>query len=201
MTVRLYSSLLCTPAPKVDQIMCNQRTPSRWRFRALALATLVIALTSPSLAPGSTDATVEIGETVREAAMQGLNGPSRQLSQFRGRPLLINVWASWCDPCRAEMASLERLAWLDPARPFNIIGISTDDDAARARDWLKQSNATISQYLDSGQQLERMLGASRIPLTVLVDARGRVVQKIYGAREWDSAESLLLIRRAFRSQR
>jgi len=123
------------------------------------------------------------------------------MSQFRGRPLLINVWASWCDPCRAEMASLERLAWLDPARPFGIIGISTDDDGAQARRWLKQSNATISQYIDSGQKLERMLGASRIPLTVLVDAEGRVVERIYGAREWDSADSLRLIHLALRGQR
>src|ERR1700692_4064433 len=59
---------------------------------------------------------VAIGDTLREATIQGLNGPPRRLSEFRGKPLIINVWASWCGPCRAEMASLERLAWLGPAR-------------------------------------------------------------------------------------
>jgi hypothetical protein len=95
------------------------------------------------------------------------------------------------------MASLERLAWLESAPRFSIIGISTDDDPAQARQWLEASNATINQFIDTGRQMENMLGASRIPLTVLVDPQGRVVDKIYGAREWDSPESLRLIRAAF----
>src|SRR6202140_2335949 len=92
---------------------------------------------------------VAIGDTLREATMQGLNGPSRRLSEFRGKPLIINVWASWCAPCRDEMASLERLAWLDESAHFAVIGISTDDYADRARAWLASSNATISQFIDS----------------------------------------------------
>lgn len=139
-----------------------------------------------------------IGERLREASLQGLNGPARKLSEFRRKPLIINMWASWCGPCRAEMASLDRLAWLDVARHFSVIGISTDDDPEQARTWLQSSNATINQFLDQHLEMEHMLGASRIPLTVLVDADGRVVEKIYGAREWDSPESLQLIRRAFR---
>jgi thiol-disulfide isomerase/thioredoxin len=144
--------------------------------------------------------TLRIGESLREATLHGLNGPPRTLAELRGRPLIINMWASWCGPCRAEMASLDRLAWLDIARSFRIIGISTDDDPQLALAWLKASNATINQFIDSHLQMENMLGASRIPLTVLVDAHGRIVQKVYGAREWDSPESLKLIREAFADQ-
>jgi thiol-disulfide isomerase/thioredoxin len=158
---------------------------------------LVCALgLSPQSGAGS-PGEIDIGATVREATLQGLNGPPRKLSEFRGRPLIINVWASWCGPCRDEMASLDRLAWLEPARHFSIIGISTDDDPDRAKEWLKASNSTINQFIDARLQIENMLGATRIPLTVLVDADGRVVDKIYGAREWDSPESLQLIRAAF----
>ncbi len=153
---------------------------------------------SQGAAPANASGEVAIGATVRDATLQGLNGPPKKLSQFRGKPLIINLWASWCGPCRAETASLERLAWLEPARHFNIIGISTDDDPVQALAWLKHSNATISQFIDTRQQLENMLGASRIPLTVLVDADGRIVDRIYGAREWDSAESLSLLRQALR---
>jgi thiol-disulfide isomerase/thioredoxin len=137
---------------------------------------------------------------LRGAQLQGLNGPDRPLAGFRGRPLIINVWASWCGPCRAEMASLERLAWRGEGRSFAIIGISTDDYREQALAWLKQSNATISHYLDRQLQMEHMLGANRLPLTVLVDAHGRVLQKIYGARQWDAPESLALVRQVFAEQ-
>lgn len=139
----------------------------------------------------------KVGQLLQDAPMLGLNGPNRKLSDYRGRPLLINVWASWCGPCRAEMASLERLAWLEHAVPFAVIGISTDDYPERAQQLLKSTNATISHFIDRKLQLETLLGASRLPLTVLVDANGRVVDKVYGARQWDSPESRALVRDAF----
>lgn len=129
--------------------------------------------------------------------MQGLLGPSRKLSEFRGKPLIINVWASWCGPCREEMGSLERLFWRYEGRKFAMIGISTDDYRERAEAVLKQSPSSFSHFIDSRLVLENMLGASRIPLTVLVDARGRVVGKYYGAKEWDSPEALAMIGKAF----
>jgi thiol-disulfide isomerase/thioredoxin len=131
--------------------------------------------------------------------MQGLNGPSKKLSAFRGKPLIINVWASWCGPCRQEMASLERLAWLNQEKNFTVIGISTDDYPDIAKALLKKTNATISHFIDSKLLLENMLGASKLPLTVLVDANGRVLDKIYGAREWDSPAALRQISKAFRN--
>lgn len=141
---------------------------------------------------------IEIGQTLRDATLLGLNGPSRQLSAFRGKPLIINFWASWCAPCRQEMASLERLAWQDNAARFAVIGISTDDYPERAQRLLKDTNATISHFIDRKLLMENMLGATQLPLTVLVDANGRVVDKIYGAKEWDGPEALKLIGNAFR---
>lgn len=140
---------------------------------------------------------VKVGQLLQDAPMLGLNGPNRKLSDYRGRPLIINVWASWCAPCRAEMASLERLAWLEHPVPFAVIGISTDDYPERAMQLLKATNATLSHFIDRKLQLESLLGASRLPLTVLVDAQGRVVDKVYGARQWDSPQSQALVREAF----
>lgn len=174
-------------------------------YTTLVMTSLVVALLlvtgaiaqAAAPAPARPAGEVAVGERLREATLQGLNGPPRALATFRGKPLIINVWASWCDPCRAEMASLDRLAWLDVARSFSIIGISTDDDPQQALAWLRASNATLSQYIDHQLQMETMLGASHIPLTVLIDAQGRVREKIYGSRQWDSPESLALIRRTF----
>jgi len=161
--------------------------------RALLCWALVALLPVGARAAGE----IQIGEALRDATLQGLNGPPRRLAQYLGRPLIINVWASWCGPCIEEMASLERLVWREELGPFTVIGISTDDYADRAQDFLKRSNATISHFIDRDLQMEHMLGASKIPLTVLVDANGRVLDKIYGARQWDAPESLRLIARAF----
>ncbi len=168
------------------------------RMRNATLAGLVLcALGYAAATPADTAGEVRVGETLRDAPMQGLNGPTRHLAEFHGRPLLINVWASWCGPCRAEMASLERLAWRDDSHYFTIIGISTDDYVDNAQAALKAGNATISHFIDHELVLENMLGASRLPLTVLVDANGRVLEKVYGAREWDGADARALIGRTF----
>jgi thiol-disulfide isomerase/thioredoxin len=164
----------------------------------LKMIPLLMYLAVASVMPGlSTAGEVGIGQLLPNATLRGLNGPAKSLENFRGRPLIINVWASWCGPCRQEMASLERLAWREGGHDFAIIGISTDDDPGQALQLLKLANATISQFIDTRMQMERMLGASRLPLTVLVGADGRVSEKVYGARQWDGPEALKLIERAF----
>jgi len=157
----------------------------------------LLGATSPALA--KTPGEVEVGATLREASMQGLSGASRQLSEYRGKPLIINVWASWCGPCRQEMASLERLSRHKGGKQFAMIGISTDDYPDAARGFLQQAKTSFSHYIDRQPfPLENMLGADRLPLTVLVDAQGKVIAKFYGAKEWDSPAALEVIGKAFR---
>jgi len=95
------------------------------------------------------------------------------------------------------MGSLERLSRRFGGKQFNVIGISTDDDASAAAAAIKQSKLTFANYLDHDVILENMLGANTIPLTILVDANGRVLLKIHGSHEWDSPESLKLIGQTF----
>ncbi len=159
---------------------------------------LLMALLGPTLpAVAATPGEVPVGGVLRDVPMQGLTGPSKLLSDLRGKPLIINVWASWCGPCRAEMGSLERLARRDGGRKFTVIGISTDDYPERAKAYLQQAGTSFSHYIDSRLLLENMLGADRIPLTLLVDAKGRVIGKYYGAKEWDSPEARAVIGKAF----
>ena len=140
---------------------------------------------------------VEVGATLREAEMQGLSAASRKLSAFRGKPLIINVWASWCGPCRMEMGSLERLHRRFGGKTFNVIGVSTDDYRDAATTFVQKTGITFNTFIDSKLLLENMLGADRLPLTLLVDADGRVLAKIYGAKEWDSPEALQFIGKTF----
>lgn len=165
--------------------------------QSIAAGALALMMLPAARAMPDAPAPVPVGQLLPDVVMSPLNGPPRSLSSYRGRPLIINVWASWCGPCRAEAASLERLAWSEAGSRYAVIGISTDDYRDAALKWLKHSNATLSHYIDSKLRLEHMLGASTIPLTVLVDSNGRVVARFRGARQWDSSESIRIIERAF----
>ena len=141
-----------------------------------------LSTTAFAVTPGE----VEIGGYLREATLNGINGKANKFSDFRGKPLMINVWASWCGPCRDEMGSLERLASRYNGNEFNVIGISIDDDGNAAAAFTRQLKITFKNFLDSNLLLENMLGANTIPLTIFVDANGRVLLKARGAFEWDS---------------
>jgi thiol-disulfide isomerase/thioredoxin len=176
------------------------------RFVAAVVCGLVMLLTAPVFAASTAapaSAMVALGQALPNVLMTGLNGPHRPLVSYRGRPLIINVWASWCSPCRKEAASLERLAWSEAGGAYTVIGISTDDDRQAALKWLGHSNATLNHYIDTAPRwtLENLLGASSIPLTVLVDANGRVVARFRGARDWSTPESVRLIASAFAGKR
>lgn len=141
---------------------------------------------------------VPTGNVLHDASLDGLNTENKRLADYKGKPLIINVWASWCGPCRAEMGSLERLAKRFNGRRFNIIGISTDDYRDKAAAFIDQTDVTFENFIDHELRLEYMLGAATIPLTILVDADGRVLQKVRGSREWDSPDIVEAIGSVFR---
>jgi len=95
------------------------------------------------------------------------------------------------------MGSLERLAQLYNGKEFNVIGVSTDDDRHAAAAFIKQSVVTFDNFLDRKLLLENMLGANTIPLTILVDADGRVLKKVRGAYEWDNPKTIDIIGKMF----
>jgi len=162
-------------------------------FLLVSLLGFAITVSAYAGTPGE----VEIGGYLREAKLQGLFGKSKRFSDYKGKPLIINVWASWCGPCRQEMGSLQGLARRYNGKQFNIIGISTDDDRNAAVAFIKESKVTFENYIDSNVFLENMLGANTIPLTILVDAQGKVLEKARGAYEWDSPEIVNAIGEVF----
>lgn len=162
-----------------------------------AFAVTLGALFFIPAAGAQTPGEVPVGGVLRDAPMRGLTGPAKSMADWRGKPLVINVWASYCPPCLAEMGSLERLSRRYKGK-FNVVGISIDDYPERAQAFLAKAKTSFPHYIDHQLTLENMLGGNRIPLTVLVDANGRVLEKVYGAREWDGPEAVQLIERSFR---
>lgn len=155
-------------------------------------------VSASSAALAKTPGEVPMGGTLREATLQGLDGPSRKLSEFRGKPLIINVWASWCGPCRQEMGSLARLARSKIGKQLTMIGISTDDYPQAAKAFVRQAKTGFNHFIDRQLEMENMLGADHLPLTLLIDAQGRVLDKYYGAQEWDSPEAMSAVAKTLR---
>lgn len=146
---------------------------------------------------GAVPGEVPVGGVLPNAPIRGLTGKSEFLSVYRGKPLIINVWASYCGPCLEEMGSLERL-WLQYGEHFNVIGISIDDYRNRAEGFLARAETTFPHYIDHQLMLEKILGAKTIPLTLLIDAEGRVLQKVSGAQEWDSPQIVQTIAQTYK---
>jgi len=161
---------------------------------SLIAALLCLGLSGPA---NATPGEVPIGGMLREAPMQGLTGKSQLLSDFRGKPLIINIWASYCPPCLAEMGSLERLH-RKYSKQFNVIGITIDDYPDRARGFLDKAKTSFPHFIDQKLILENMLGGDRIPLTLLIDPTGKIVNKVYGAQEWDGPKAVQSIHEAFK---
>jgi len=140
---------------------------------------------------------IQVGGVLREAKLYGFGGDILHLSDLRGKPLIINVWASWCGPCRDEMGSLERLYKRYGGKQFNLIGISTDDDSNAALNFLMRLGVTFDNYADNKLIMENMLGADTIPLTLLIDSKGKVLKKVRGYHIWDSQETIMMIGTVF----
>ena len=123
------------------------------------------------------------------------NGNKKVLSDFEGKVLLINFWATWCAPCIREIPSIARLHAKKNGQNFRVLPISTDAKGADAPlKFLKKINQTdLPIYVDSKMVLARAMGVSVLPTSLLVDRRGNVIGSIVGAVEWDSAEALALI--------
>lgn len=153
----------------------------------------ICLLLSSFILQAATPGEVHAGRLLPNASLDGLNVPSRTLANYQGKPLLINVWASWCGPCRKEMPSLQRLASKYNGKQFNLIGVSTDDYRDKAQAFIKTLDIKFDNYIDHKLALENMLGASTIPLTVFVDAEGRVIDKVSGSFQWDSPGAIKAI--------
>lgn len=141
---------------------------------------------------------IKVGDFLRETSLHAITGKSHMLSQYQGKPLFINIWASWCGPCRNEMQSIERLSQKNNRQQFNVIGISVDDSPRDAAALVHKAKLSFENYIDKNFEIENMFGAETIPLTILVGADGRILKKITGSKNWTSPEYIHLIEQSFK---
>lgn len=134
---------------------------------------------------------------VPDLAFTDVSGRKVLLSDFRGRPIVLNIWATWCVPCRKEMPSLDRLqAKIDPAKLL-VLTLSIDlKGAPVVTAFLEQLGLhSLGVYVDTTGGAASRLGMPGVPGTLLIDADGREVGRKLGPAAWDSPEVAEVLRR------
>jgi thiol-disulfide isomerase/thioredoxin len=120
-------------------------------------------------------------------------GKAIGLKDFRGRLILLNLWATWCPPCREEMPALDRLNARVGSEKFAVVALALDSPA-KAEAFLRQIKATtLRAYTDSEGRALSTLGVTTVPTTLLIDAQGREVGRLSGAAAWDERPAVELI--------
>jgi thiol-disulfide isomerase/thioredoxin len=131
----------------------------------------------------------------------GADGTPVNLSQFRGRMVLLNLWATWCVPCRKEMPALDQLA-REAGDKFEVVAINLDNgDRQKPKRFLKEIGVTkLAYYEDPStgvfQELKRLGRAPGLPTSILIDGEGCEIGYLAGPAEWASADALALVRAA-----
>ncbi|GAC1499583.1 MAG: TlpA disulfide reductase family protein [Vulcanimicrobiaceae bacterium] len=135
------------------------------------------AATGPPRAMGfeGLQGTLAPSYSVRTAA-----GKSASLRAFKGRIVVMNLWASWCPPCREEMPDLERFARAYERRHVVVLGVNEGESAERAAQFARALGVHFPILLDTQQEYGRAYAALGLPTTIVVDARGRIARVFDG---------------------
>lgn len=138
---------------------------------------------------------VAAGDAAPDFTLPTLAGDSISLASFRGRVVLLNVWATWCGPCIWEMPAMERAYREFRERGFEVVAVNVDlltDDAnrnalvaANVRDYVNELGLTFTVLRDPRGAVERAYGVDRLPTSFLIDREGRIAHRQFGPAEWD----------------
>ena len=124
-----------------------------------------------------------------ELALPDVDGREQRLDQWKGKVLVVNFWATWCEPCREEMPALSRLAARWQARGLTVLTVAVADNAKRVEEFLWEAlpdQQTLPVLHDRDQVISRAWEARMLPTTVVLDKQHRIVARGTGAIDWDA---------------
>ncbi len=143
---------------------------------ALALALVIAAAVAGCRGAGSP----RTGDLAPDFVLPDLDGNVQKLSNHRGKPVLVNLWATWCPPCIAEIPLLDEIVREYGPQGLVVLGIAGDDEDARVRDFVAKHSPAFKVLLDPGGSVGAMYAITGYPETFLVDRDGRLVTKFIG---------------------
>ncbi|WP_417519190.1 TlpA family protein disulfide reductase [Minwuia sp.] len=137
----------------------------------------------------------ETPKEIGEATFQNADGDKLGFEAFRGKVVLVNLWATWCAPCRREMPSIDRLAKQLNGDDFEVVAISVDRGGAdKAKAFFREIEVeSMDFYIDPTSRLGSAFQAFGLPLTVILNAEGKELGRLVGPAEWDTDEAVALV--------
>jgi len=148
-----------------------------------ALVGLLVGLrgSSPSMAP--------------DFVLPDLDGRAVHLSGLRGRVVVVNLWTTWCPPCREEMPSMQRLYETLAGPDFELLAVSEDEGGAEVvAPFVRELGVTFPVLVDPQHQVGERYGVWGYPETFVIDRAGRIAERVIGPRDWASPEQVAALR-------
>jgi len=129
-----------------------------------------------------------------DITITSLNGTQHKLSDFKGKVVMLNFWATWCPPCREEVPSLMRLNKMMEGKPFQMLAVSIDEggkpDVER---FFRVTGSSLPAYTDQERKAAGIYGVTGVPETYIIDQKGIIVKKVIGPLKWDDPEVVAFI--------
>ncbi len=144
---------------------------------------------------------VEVAERVPEYSAADLNGETVSFADHEGEVVLVNVWATWCGPCRVEMPSIQASYDRFKDRGFTVLAVSIDTGPNyrdKVLEFVEEHELTFPVLLDPESRIMRTLRTVGVPETFVLDREGRIVKRLIGATNWDSMGNRALIEQLLR---
>lgn len=148
--------------------------------------TAVVALAG--IPAAAADLVPENGARTPALALADLSGARHDLAQYKGKVVLLNFWATWCEPCRAEMPSMDQLRERYPDGSFVVLAVNVDEPEQRVRAFLQRVPLSFQVLLDPGMRATREWNARILPTSYLIGRDGRIRYSARGEVEWTSGK-------------
>ena len=172
-------------------------------FMGLSILALLLPaiLASGCGAPASPPDRLVEGQPFPPVMLRGLDGGTAPLAAYRGRLVVLNVWATWCAPCRKELPSLQRLSRsVDPQRVV-VMGLTLDDDVHVVREYLIDKGITFPNFIDQGMRIANDTFGLRVyPGTFFIGTDGKLLGRVIGERTWDTPEVIHALEEAYQGR-
>ncbi|MGD2215471.1 MAG: TlpA disulfide reductase family protein [Gemmatimonadales bacterium] len=144
---------------------------------------------------------VEVGELAPEYSAPNLAGEEVAFADHLGDVVLINVWATWCGPCRVEMPPIQKIYSRFKDQGFTVLAVSVDTGPGyreKVDEFVRELELDFPVLLDPESRIGRVLQTIGVPETFVLDREGRIIKRLIGATDWDSEANQALIKELLR---